>query len=540
MQEGHAHLFEIHQDSLIGGISDVVGLTQMPSPNIWNPVFAALSEADHALDANHSDQANQSVQSAVRSFTEAVNSYNAYRRQNEQGTENATSVLRVVQGLGMAAAGILVGIEFGAGMVAMGAGQTLSAAGAAGLGTFYSQATIHTIGAASAELHGVNNESPQQILAQAFAAGASAVVMSFMGGALSGLLARAIVNRGAVQVGASEARLLLSNSERIFSEVLVGIGLAPLQTVINRRIRAASGVPSPESFARELAEELVVGALSAIFLGELVRRTQRTHMNRAGDGNANLQVAERGNLALPQGQQQRAIHIHQVERYQRTVVGRVPGVPAGLEVVPDWHPGPLSPNQARLSALQQFLRMVATTRGQGEVDFPRWYRRMVEQRTMTMRPGSGSFANETEVNIDPAQSANAGRGFALRHEGHHVEEMRLRGGMLNPQGMSLERFLNTMFEEEAEAQGRALRDRMRAERQAGRSEFGTREAGADIYYDEIVIARARGYSEQVGHMSGVDALVRAWGNMRTSGPRNPTYREHYTRAWQAANPGRTR
>lgn len=238
------------------------------------------------------------------------------------------------------------------------------------------------------------------------------------------------------------------------------------------------------------------------------------------------------------GHGDRVQHLEQVRTLQEAVTnGEIPGVPRELQVLPDWHPDPLGPHQVRVDALRRLMSTHTVLRfgGQG-----RMMNTVAQPGRLTSRMGEGDFNSQHGTNIDPSHSADR-RAHATIHEGGHEGRRQAvhRGAepTHDPRTMELEPFLAARFREEAEVEGEALRFLIR-ETSDNRQVRGR---PAEVYiaaYREAIARTGAELNAQggdaVAHQLAVNALERAWPDIRTSGRGNPTYREAYTEQWHQA------
>lgn len=216
------------------------------------------------------------------------------------------------------------------------------------------------------------------------------------------------------------------------------------------------------------------------------------------------------------------------------------GLPVDCEVVPDDAPGPLDPNQRRLSDVVRWYRalraMRLTPQGRDAIGAIG-----LHDEPVGFAPTGHEFNPATRrTNVDPTQARTpAAMASMTVHEGTHgTQEHQVRVGartQISALRHDRREYLRLRFVEEAEAESNAV------EHQLARSPNGTITSPAwwvQEYLDARngTIARLRGrVSEQeavaAGVASGRTRLALVWGRIRTSGPGHPTYEQHYGRQY---------
>lgn len=279
--ESHLHLREVHDDQIVTAtVSDLFGVTTLPSLDIWTPGIAALREVDAALAEADVLRAADALQRAAARVDEAYTRYDTYRNGTEGGASRAITLLEFTEAVGATAATVATGGLAGASLLPAAAvvGATAGAYGAVSAGAQQG----------SEVAHGLRNGFDVGAILRR---GATDAVTGFVGALAGGMLTERLTRGFGGYLGnATDETLaelgqalglsgpmprdyLLTNGERVMIDFFSSVGSSPLTTAVSAFVERFSGdeetAPTASELVDQVLSDMVEGGLVSLFISFL-------------------------------------------------------------------------------------------------------------------------------------------------------------------------------------------------------------------------------------------------------------------------------
>lgn len=300
-KDGLADLRKIHEDQwIVGAISDyaggggLFGKLHMPEDSVFDPAFAALAEANAALDAGTLEKSADKLMDADFKYQDAREKVTAYREGTISGSGRSITALKVTVAVGAVAATVATGGT----ATAAGAGL-LGTAGAVavGAGTYSEFSEMGTQGGEMiAGTRQAGMFDPAAIIKKAAVDAALAFVTAYLGGKLTKYLVEtfgtylmssmseealaAFREEIGVAVGPLHPEAFVSASQKWVIEFFSGVALTPLTTSVTTVIKRIQGekFPGPKAFTKQVLTDMVENGLMTLFFAAVTHGAKSAGM----------------------------------------------------------------------------------------------------------------------------------------------------------------------------------------------------------------------------------------------------------------------
>ncbi len=375
----------------------------MPEDSIFAEAFAALTEANTALQEGSLEVSADKLMAADFRYQEARDKVTAYREGTIGGSERSITALKVTVAAGAVAATIATGGT----ATAAGAG-VLGTAGAVAVGAgTYSE--FSEMGTQGGEMISGKRQAgmfdPGAIVTNAATDVAIAFVGAYLGGQLTKYLVRsfgtylltslseealAALGQEMGAVGPLTAETVVSAGQKFIIEFFSGLAMTPLNTAVTAALKRLSGekFPGPKAFTDQVVHDLIVGGITQLFVGALTHGAKVAGMETgmeppsaaATDPGASGLELDRGAAPVPPEQQSQ---MHYNER-------ALPDEGPSLEL--DTGRAPVPPDQQPQMAYGQ--TDLKATPGQADLKPYRGNKPMLDVVPAAKRPGFGAPSTE--------------------------------------------------------------------------------------------------------------------------------------------------